>query len=139
MSRTKRAKRAPQAPAGMLETIARQHAELRARITRCDELADRLDAGRIDPDQLRHEVTALRLALDTHNAYEEHVLTPVLLEADWMGAVRTARMDEEHAEEHRAMRRELDTRTTDELRRVLASLRAHLESEERLLPPADPR
>lgn len=59
----------------------------------------------------------------------------MLLDADWLGAVRVARMVEDHVEEHRAMRSAMSTASgsaaTAELRGVLASLREHLATEER--------
>ena len=118
-------------PSQALATLATQHAELREMIARCEDLADRLDAGHIEPSQLLREVATLRVAFDTHNRFEERVLHPVLLDADWSGAVRVARMVEDHVEEHRSMRRDLDTTTSSALRSVLASLREHLDSEER--------
>jgi cation transport ATPase len=66
------------------------------------------------------------------NQFEEQLLQPVLLDADWLGAVRVARMVEDHAREHRAMGRQLGgaSAPTAELRATLAVLRAHLDSEE---------
>jgi iron-sulfur cluster repair protein YtfE (RIC family) len=118
-------------PSQALATLATQHAELREMIARCEDLADELDSGRIEPSQLLREVATLRVAFDTHNRFEERVLHPVLLDADWSGAVRVARMVEDHIEEHRSMRRDLDATASWELRAVLTSLRAHLDSEER--------
>ena len=118
-------------PRELLAALAQQHADLRERIARCERLANRFDAGLLDPSQLLHEVSALRIAFDDHNQFEERALRPVLLDADWLGAVRVARMVEDHVEEHRAIRRELDTGTAAELRAVLASLRQHLDTEER--------
>lgn len=117
-------------PGEALATLATQHAELRDMIARCEDLADGLDAGHVEASQLLHEVAALRVAFDTHNRFEERVLHPVLLDADWLGAVRVSRMVEDHIEEHRSMRRGLDTTTSSQLRDVLASLRAHLDAEE---------
>jgi hypothetical protein len=85
----------------------------------------------VEPAQLLREVAALRIAFDDHNQFEERALRPVLLDADWLGAVRTARMVEDHIEEHRALRRDLDISTASDLRAVLVSLRNHLEAEER--------
>jgi hypothetical protein len=92
---------------------------------------DLFDAGLLEPSQLLPEVTALRIAFDEHNHVEERALRPVLLDADWLGAVRVSRMVEEHVEEHRAIHRQLHTGAGSELRAVLASLREHLETEER--------
>lgn len=122
-------------PASALAELTEQHARLREQIARCDELADALDAGEIGPTQLLREVARLRLAFDAHNKFEEQLLRPVLLDAEWMGAVRVSRMVEDHVEEHRAMRNAMrgaaGSETTSELRGVLANLRAHLENEER--------
>jgi iron-sulfur cluster repair protein YtfE (RIC family) len=118
-------------PDQALAALSTQHADLRDRIARCEQLADALDAGYGEPSQLLQAVAALRIAFDEHNQLEERLLRPVLLDADWLGAVRVARMVEDHVEEHQAIRRELDTRTSAELRAVLANLGAHLASEER--------
>jgi iron-sulfur cluster repair protein YtfE (RIC family) len=118
-------------PSQALATLSTQHAELREMIARCEDLADGLDAGHVEPSQLLREVATLRSAFDTHNRFEERVLHPVLLDADWSGAVRIARMVEDHVEEHRSMRRDLDATASSELRAVLANLRVHLDSEER--------
>jgi hemerythrin HHE cation binding domain-containing protein len=120
----------PTTPSHILAALAAQHAALRDRIERCEDLADGLDAGTAGAPQLLHEVAELRIAFDAHNQFEERLLRPMLLDADWFGAVRVSRMIEDHVLEHRSMRRELETPTSSELRRVLASLRAHLDSEE---------
>jgi len=119
-------------PSRALAELAGQHAILHDMIDRCEELADALDAERIGPDVLLREVARLRLALDAHNRYEEQLLPPLLLDADWLGAVRVSRMVEDHIVEHRAMRSQLGSAPTPsaELRATLASLRAHLDSEE---------
>ena len=100
-----------QTPSSALAELAEQHARLRDLIARCDELADELDAGPIGPTHLLREVARLRVA------------------------VRVSRMVEDHVEEHRAMRNAMrgasGSAATSELRAVLASLREHLESEER--------
>jgi hypothetical protein len=125
----------PHTPSSALAELADQHARLRELIARCDELADALDAGDIEPAQLLPEVARLRLAFDAHNRFEEELLRPVLLDADWLGVVRVARMVEDHVEEHRAMRSAMSTAsgsaTTAELRAALASLREHIATEER--------
>lgn len=122
-------------PSHVLGELAAQHDALRTRITQCEQLADQLDAGAIEPDMLLEAVGALRRSFDTHNQLEERVLHPLLLDADWSGAVRVARMVEEHVEEHQTIRRaiapELGSTTTRALRDVLAGLREHLAAEER--------
>ena len=104
---------------------------LRELIERCAELADRVDAEAAQPGELLGEVARLRAAFDAHNQCEEQLLHPILLDVEWLGAVRVSRMVEDHIEEHRAMRVGLGAAPTSELRGVLASLRAHLDSEER--------
>jgi hypothetical protein len=118
-------------PSELLAALSRQHADLRERISRCEQLADRYDADLLEPAQLLREVTALRVAFDDHSQFEERALPPALLDAGWLGAEPAARMVEDHVEEHRALRRNLDISTASALRAVLASLRDHLEAEER--------
>ena len=120
-------------PSHALEALATQHADLRELIDRCEELADEVDAGTAGPAQLLREVARLRIAFDEHNQFEEQLLRPLLLDADWLGAVRVSRMVEDHVEEHRAMRQGLAATPTGDLRGVLANLRDHLASEERYL------
>jgi hypothetical protein len=115
----------------LLTALLRQHAELREQIARCEQLANRFDADLLEPALLLREVAALRIAFDNHNQFEERALRPVLLAADSLGTVPVARMVEDHVEEHRAIRCELDVGTASALRAVLASLRSHLEAEER--------
>ena len=117
-------------PSRALDELATQHAVLRERIDRCEDLADEVDAGAAEPGPLLDEVARLRAAFDAHNQFEERLLRPLLLDADWMGAVRVSRMVEDHVHEHRAMRVGLGATPTSDLRRVLADLRAHLETEE---------
>jgi hypothetical protein len=121
-------------PSRALAELADQHAILRDMTARCEELADELDAGRLDPAVLLHEVARLRIAFDAHNQFEEQLLQPMLLDAEWLGAVRVSRMVEDHAREHRSMRSQLGLASlptpTSELRATLAGLRAHLDSEE---------
>ena len=121
----------PLTPSRALDMLAAQHATLRERIDRCDELADEVDAGTAAASQLVGEVAQLRIAFDEHNQFEEQLLRPLLLDVEWLGAVRVSRMVEDHVEEHRAMRVGLAATPTGDLRGVLASLREHLATEER--------
>jgi iron-sulfur cluster repair protein YtfE (RIC family) len=121
----------PRTPSQALDALAAQHADLRERIDRCEEIADQVDAGTGAVSDLLGEVAQLRAAFDEHNQFEEAVLEPLMLDADWLGAVRVSRMVEDHVEEHRAMRHGLAATPTGELRGVLASLRDHLVTEER--------
>jgi len=118
-------------PSRALAELAAQHAALRGMMERCEDLADELDAGRMGPMQLTREIARLRLAFDSHNRFEEQLLRPVLLGTDSFGPVRVDRMFEEHVGEHRAIRVQLGSNATADLRAVIASLRAHLDAEER--------
>jgi hypothetical protein len=118
-------------PSRALAELAAQHKVLRDMMARCEELADELDAGGAGPMQLAREVARLRLAFDSHNRFEEQLLRPVLLATDSFGEVRVDRMCEEHVGEHRAIRVQLASSTTADLRAVLEDLRAHLDAEER--------
>src|SRR5262249_55222388 len=124
-----------------LDTLAAQHAVLRELIERCDAMADEVDIGMTEPGQLVTEVAQLRSAFDEHNRVEEHLLRPLLLDVDGLGAVRVSRLVDDHIEEHRAMRLGLGATPTAALRSVLAKLRDHLRSEEHWLltpKPAPP-
>jgi hypothetical protein len=114
-----------------LAALATQHADLRDRIARCEQLADELDAGRVEPAALLREVADLRVAFDRHNRFEQRWLPPLL--AAQPGAVRVSRMVDDHIDEHRAIRRALVPGAAAELRGVLADLRDHLDNEERTL------
>jgi Tfp pilus assembly pilus retraction ATPase PilT len=116
-----------------LTEILAQHEELRILMDRCDMLADEVDAGRGSVETLVTEVARVRVALEHHNQAEEHVLRPILRAADTFTDVRIERMVADHVDEHRALRDRLATGPTAELRATLASLRDHLETEERLL------
>ncbi|MDQ3364100.1 MAG: hemerythrin domain-containing protein [Myxococcota bacterium] len=120
-------------PGRALAELMAQHDALRGMMDRCEDLATELDAGRMGPTQLTREVARLRLAFDAHNAFEEQLLRPVLLEGDAFASVRIERMVEDHVEEHRAMRVRLGSPITAELRDAIETLRAHLEAEERYL------
>jgi len=115
-----------------------QHARLRAMIARCDQLADELERGAIDALALLREVTRLRITLAAHNQREERLLRPLLLDPASSGTAAGARMVDDHVQDHRAIQQALDTETSDELRRVLGALRAHLDAEDRLFSAAGP-
>ena len=117
-------------PSKVLEQLIAQHDELRAIMDRCEELADRLDAGDGNPLALTREIAKLRLSFDAHNKFEEQLLRPVLHEIDAFGDVRIDRMFSEHVDEHRSMRQQLGDPTTNALRGVIDSLRVHLQAEE---------
>jgi iron-sulfur cluster repair protein YtfE (RIC family) len=120
-------------PSHALAELEAQHEAIRKLMERCEVLADELDAGRMEAEHLTREVVRLRLALDTHNRFEEQILRPVLREEDAFADVRIDRMVEDHVGEHRAMRDQLDATETRILRETLKLLRAHLEGEEQYL------
>ena len=120
-------------PSRALAELQAQHDALRGMMDRCEELANELDAGRMGPMQLTREVSRLRLAFEAHNTFEEKLLRPVLLGSDAFAEVRIDRMVEDHVNEHRSMRAQLDTTQTSALRDVIETLRAHLDAEERYL------
>lgn len=117
-------------PSRLLAELKHQHEMLRAMMDRCEQLADDLDRGRVQPLDLTREVAKLRVAFDAHNKFEEQLLRPILRDNDAFGAVRLEQMVADHIDEHRAMRRQLDG-PTGELRATLYELRAHLATEER--------
>lgn len=121
----------PLTPSRALDMLAAQHANLRQMIDHCEELADEVDAGTAGASELLREVARLRIAFDHHNQFEEQLLRPLLLDVEWLGAVRVSRMVEDHVEEHRAMWLGLTATPTGDLRGVLANLRDHLATEER--------
>jgi ABC-type transporter Mla subunit MlaD len=134
-----------------LAELTDQHARLSDMMDRCEALADALDAGTAEVTHVLREVAQLRAAFDAHNQFEERLLRPALLEADRRSraiafargegagaapaveaaAARVARIADAHVAEHRSMGQQLGSPTTLELRAVLASLRAHLETEQR--------
>ncbi len=117
-------------PSTALVELLRQHGKLRDMMERCEALAD--EADRTDnPAALTREVARLRIAFDVHNQFEEQMLRPVLLAQDAFGAVHIDQMVEEHVREHTAIRGRLHGWVTEELRDVIANLRAHLDAEER--------
>jgi hypothetical protein len=100
-----------------LKELRTQHDELRTLIDDCEELADALDAGRVEAAAVLARVAELRLKLAAHNRFEERVISIVELD--------------EHVTEHRVMHDGLDNPITRELRETLYRLRRHMEIEER--------
>ena len=117
-------------PSQALDELLRQHERLRAMTDDCEQLADRIDAGRGDIGVLVRNVAALRDAFQAHNQFEERVLRPILRTLDAFGEVRIEHMFADHVDEHRALRHRLEG-PTSELRATLCELRAHLAAEER--------
>jgi hypothetical protein len=117
-----------------LAELVDQHDKLREIMDHCEDLADTIDASPgTDPEPLVREIAKLRVAFDTHNKFEEGLLRPVLLAHDSHGAIRVERMVEDHIHEHQAARARLASPTTEALRDVIETLRAHLDAEERYL------
>lgn len=117
-------------PSTALIELLEQHDKLRELMDACDELADEADRTG-NPVKLTREVAKLRLAFEAHNKFEEAMLRPVLLAADAFGSVRIDQMITSHVHEHATIRGRLHGWVTEELRGVIASLREHLDAEER--------
>jgi iron-sulfur cluster repair protein YtfE (RIC family) len=117
-------------PSQALAELIQQHEMLRAKMDRCEQLANDVDRGRGDFVALVREVAELRETFAAHNQFEEQVLRPILRTIDAFGEVRVAHMFADHVDEHRALRYRLDA-PTSELRATLYQLRAHLAGEER--------
>ena len=108
----------------IIDTYRRNHSESARRvIAPADDDTMALD--------LTREVTRLRLALAAHNQLEETVLRPALSAADSFGEVRIDQMVDHHVAEHDTLRGQLDRLRVGDLRVTIASLRRHLEHEER--------
>ena len=110
-------------PSGMLAALQEQHATIRSLMDRCEQAK----AG----PELWEAVDDLRVALDSHNRYEERLLLPVLKELDAFGEVRIQQMVHDHINEHLALNQQLQADTPAAVHAALAMLRAHLASEER--------
>jgi hypothetical protein len=118
-------------PARALFELKAQHDMLRGMMDRCEQLADELDAGRCGPAELTREIASLRLAFEAHNQFEEQLLRPVLFRS--LDPATVERAIEQHVGDHQAMRLGLASTETSPLREVIASMRDHLEGEERYL------
>lgn len=115
----------------LLDALVEQHDALRAMIDGCDKLADELEPGLGDPQELTRAVARLRVAFDAHNKFEEQLLRPMLRQLDASGEVRIERMVAEHIDEHRAVRERLADGPLGLLRDALDQMRLHLQAEER--------
>ncbi len=113
-----------------LDDLLSQHSELRQLMDLCELLADQLDAGQIEPDELTREVMHLRGMFDSHTRFEEQFLRPILREANLFGSPRLEVMLEQHARDHRTMQMRIAPGITAELRLTISTLRSHLELEE---------
>jgi len=118
-------------PSEALRELLHQHDELRRMVDACLSLVDRLEAGASVAGDLAQEIARLRIGFEAHNRHEEALLRPVLIAADAFGEVRVDQMIEEHVREHRAVRQTLASIEVDGLVEILATLRSHLDDEER--------
>ncbi len=118
-------------PERAVAELRAQHDLLRGMMDQCEELADALDAGSQGFTQLTRQVARLRLAFEAHNKFEEQLLRPVLFGAHAAHVIE--HLFEDHVQDHRAMRKQLATTETTGLREVIASMRRHLDAEERYL------
>jgi hypothetical protein len=121
-------------PSDTLNTLLNQHASIRDLIRACERLTDALDDGEPVEAALDHAVSRLRVALESHNDFEESILQGLLREADSFGEVRIERMVGEHLGEHRALRDALGAKDPSprHVREALLELRDHLDEEERV-------
>jgi hypothetical protein len=106
----------------VVDALLAQHDRIRTLMAHCEQLADDLDAGKVEPSVVLAEVATLRLTLETHNRFEERQLRPIL---DDDAAIA------DHIDEHRSVSEHLGSPITRELRATLARLRHHLAVEER--------
>ena len=125
-------------PREALDELLQQHEMLRQSMDECEQLADRIDAGRGDIGALVREVGSLREAFEVHNDFEELILRPLLRGLDAFAEARVDQMCADHVVEHRALRGRLDGPTA-ELRATLYELRSHLATEERYFRAASIR
>jgi hemerythrin-like domain-containing protein len=111
--------------------ILAQHDQLRTMMDRCEQLADQVDVGKASPELLIREIAGLRVTLEQHLREEEQQLRPLLRDAYMTNDIRIERAFADHVGEHHAMAQRFIPGPTAELRETLASLRDHLENEER--------
>lgn len=108
-------------------TLLGQHDDLRRLLGRVRA------AAAAEPAALPDLLAALRTAFADHNTAEERLLEPILrLDYAW-GPPRVARMVEEHAGEHAAMRELIDPELADPVAVVhlVEQIEAHMDAEER--------
>ena len=110
----------------ILTKLLGQHATLRALMDECDRLI--AAAAVVEVERV---IARLSVAFDAHNHFEESVLEPILIDIDAFDAVRLARMLSDHESEHRTLHERLGALEPGTVRDMLATLRHHLEAEER--------
>ena len=114
--------------------LLREHDQLRALLAAAVALAGEFRRGKAMAAELRGAVERLREAFAAHNASEETLLVPILEEHGAIGPARIARMIEEHAAEHAAMRAALAGHPADvaaRLDELAEDIDAHMAAEER--------
>jgi iron-sulfur cluster repair protein YtfE (RIC family) len=122
-------------PAATRARLLDEHEALRLRLARAEAMAKAMHEGFAVREEFREAVSALASTLARHNLHEEALLEPLLLLGDEMAPARVARMREEHAGEHAALRVALAEEDLATLAAALPDLaeelRAHMEAEER--------
>lgn len=118
-------------PSELRAQLLHQHQDIRALADKCQAMAAGLADLDALPMDLTREVARLRFAVMAHNQLEDSILKPALLGADAFGDVRVSQMAEQHIAEHDALRGKLEQVTAGQLRDTVASLRAHMDHEER--------
>ena len=110
----------------ILTKLLAQHATLRSLMDECDGLVAAAKVGKLE-----RVFAQLTLAFEAHNQFEESMLEPILADIDAFDAVRLALMVSDHEAEHRTLRERVRAFEPSAVREMLASLRQHLEAEER--------
>jgi len=127
-------------PSQARERLLRQHAGLRELLETAARLAGQVladaagGAAPHDRTELHAVLAKLQDAMAEHNAAEEALLEPMLLDGDAWGPQRVARMMEEHRGEHATFRAALsrdDLEVAAGLAELAEDLDAHMMAEER--------
>jgi hypothetical protein len=114
--------------------LLREHERLRSMLRDALALAARLRAGEPVQTELEALLDRLGRAFAAHNRTEEALLEPILHADPAWGPARVARMLEEHAGEHAAMRAALSGSALDvaaRLPELSEEIDAHMAAEER--------
>lgn len=124
----------------ILNLLLDQHAELRRQMDSCEQAMDQAATmPQVSRAQLAVRVAELSRMLAEHNAIEERLLEPVLVDSDSFGEVRADLMNEQHRSEHRSMLSALEAAVSHDdfddamasVRAIVAELRQHMQHEER--------
>lgn len=124
-------------PGEIRTAMLAEHAEARAMIRRCEELAASVRAGGDTRDELRATLGRLADVLRAHNDREEELLREIIPTVDAWGPARASVMVEQHHLEHHALhaaivgaRDGLDDAAPASLEALLADLIKHMNREE---------